>query len=79
MKDIYIYRTQHYVDEAGRSPVRECRNHKNDNWWQTVKGLPAHVRNENGQRRTMEGRKTREHEEMIGEILGRHWETHVDS
>ena len=79
--DIYlkdIYKMQHYVDEAGKKPIRECRNHKNDNWWQTVKDIPGHVRAANGQMRTMEGRKTKEHEDMIKDIIGRHWETHID-
>ena len=77
MKD--IYKTQHLRDEAGHRPVRECRNHKNRNWWSTIKDRPAHLRVSNGQMRTLEGRKVHGHEDLIIDILGNDWEEHIDS
>ena len=80
--DIYlkdIHRTQHLRDEAGGQPVRECRNHKNRNWRLTVQDKPGHERQTNGQTRTMEGRKAREHEDLLIEIRGHDWEEDVDN
>ena len=70
--DIHLkdkYRSQKIEDAEGNRPVRECRNHKNKVWWDFAKSIPWHERQKEGQMGTMVGRKAREHEDMVTEMI----------
>ena len=71
MKD--IYKSFKLTDGLGRKTVWEMREHKHALWWEMVKDGQGKERKENGQMRTMEGRRIKEHEDLALQVIGRNW------
>ena len=74
-----VYKGHMLVDGEGTHPTRRIRDHKGPTWWALVKSEQAHKRKEEGKIRTMEGRRTMEHEDLVREVIGEDWQERLEA